>query len=282
MGVVPVARGPVLARLRIRGTAAGIQITNLVTLYAELDRVDFDLRINKPAGTKQERLCQVFPILRKGATLRVATAGAVVRPRPQPEGDLLPGADTRRFAVQEFVSAASDDVSVTVAPLDAFVLRLDLDPVSIEAVGNDQNYREVVKDQHGVTSFRFRYRLQAHAGGYDGARAVGFSRSAATGLLAAMGRAGRPPDTSPAVSVDPARAVATCFKPADGDASQGCILRLWEVAGKSGPLNVGLKGYRKAIQTDLLERNLKELQIVDGKASVELKAHGYCALRLLR
>ena len=80
----------------------------------------------------------------------------------------------------------------------------------------------------------------------------------------------------------PCRAVATCFKPADGDASGGCILRLWEVAGQPGPLSIGLNGYGKAVGTDLLERDGKELQIVNDKLTIDLKAHGYSAVRLLR
>jgi len=276
-----VALGPVLARLRISGTVEGITVSNFVTVYADLDRVDFDVRINKPVSTKQERLCQVFPILRQGSTLRVATTGAVVRPRPQPEGDLLPGADTRRVAVQEFLDVSAEKIGVTIAPIDAFVLRLDLDPLSIEAIGNDQNYKEVVKDQNGVKEFRFRYALQARAKGYDGAAAMAFGRSAATPLLAVLGRTARAERPLPAVTVDPSRAVATCFKPADDAAAGGFILRLAEAAGQSGPITIAVSGYKRAVQTDLLERDVKELNIVDGKVTIDLKPHGLGALRLL-
>jgi alpha-mannosidase len=277
-----VAAGPVLARLRITGTAAGIEVVNFVTVYADLDQVDFDLRITKPVTTKENRLSQVFPILPEGAALRIATTGAVIRPRPQPQGDLLPGADTRRFAVQEFLSAAGDELSVTIAPLDAFVARLDLDPVSIEAVGNDQNYKEVIKDQNGVTQFRVRYSLRADAKPFQEGSAYTFSRAAATPLVAVLGRVGTKPDGLPAITVDPARAVATCLKPADDPDAGGVILRLQEVAGQSGPAGIALKGYRKVVQTDLLERDVKEVPIVNGKATLELRPHGLCALRLIR
>jgi hypothetical protein len=273
------ASGPVFARLRVTGKAQGIEVTSFVTVYEDLDQVDFDLRINKPVSTKQDRLCQVFPVLRDGSTLRIATTGAVIRPRPQPEGDLLPGADTRRFAVQEFLNVSSENIGVTIAPLDAFVLRMDLDPVSIEAIGNDQNYKEVVKDQNGVTSFRFRYALRAHAGGYDGRAAMAFGRSAATPLLAAIGRTPEPDKLL--LTVDPARAIATCFKPADDAAAGGFILRLSEVAGQPGPVTIAVSGYKRAVQTDLLERDIKELKIVDGKVTFDLKPHGFAALRLL-
>ena len=43
-----------------------------------------------------------------------------------------------------------------VVPVDSFALRLDLDPVTFEALGNDQNYTEVTRDQNMETDFRFR------------------------------------------------------------------------------------------------------------------------------
>ncbi len=277
-----VASGPVLARLKITGTVQDIEVTDFVTVYAELDQVDFDLRINKPVTAHQQRLCQIFPILRDGAVLRIETTGAVIRPRLQPEGDLLPGADTRRFAVQGFVDASlPDGIGVTIAPLDAYALRLDLDPLTFEALGNDQNYREVTQDQHGAKDFRFRYVLRAHTSGYRNAEIVAWSRSAASPLLGALGAIGKKEKTSPEIEVDPSRAVATCLKHADGDASGGFILRLWETAGRSEPLSVRLDGYKEAILTDLLERDQTELDIVNGRVTLKPNPYGFCSLRLL-
>jgi hypothetical protein len=276
-----VAVGPVLARLRIGGTMAGIKVTNFVTLYAELDQVDFDVRIEKPVTTVQNRLCQVFPLMRDDATLRIATTGAVIRAKTQPQGDLLPGADTRRFAVQEFFDVSNDAIGVTVAPWDAFVLRTDLDTLAMEALGNDQNYKEVTKDQNGETEFRFRYSLQARAKGYDGPSAVAFARGATTPLLPVFGRLTKPKTPWPLIAVDPRRAIATCLKPADDPKEGGVILRLWETAGKTGPLTIAVVGYKRAIQTDLLERDGKELEMGDRQITLDLRPHGFAAIRLL-
>jgi len=277
-----VAEGPVLARLRISGTAAGIRVVNFVTVYADFDRVDFDLRINKAATTKQERLCQLFPVVCKDAVLRIETTGAVIRPRPQPDGDLLPGADIRRFAAQGFVDASrSAGLGVTIVPLDAFALRQDLDPITFEALGNDQNYREVTRDQNGVTEFRFRYSLRAHDGGYSRAEAFAWSRRVAYPLLATHGHV--PPQiiAGQTLALDPKRAIATCLKPADGNAKDGSILRLWETGGQSGPIRIGVQGYKRAVRTDLLERDLAELKITEGKVALDLHAYGFAALRVL-
>lgn len=276
-----VAIGPVLARLRIGGTMAGIKVTTFVTLYAELDQVDFDVRIDKPVTTVQNRLCQMFPIARDDTTLRIATTGAVIRAKTQPQGDLLPGADTRRFAVQEFFDVSNDSIGVTVAPWDSFLLRTDLDTLSMEAIGNDQNYKEVCKDQNKETQFRFRYSLQARAKGYDGPSAVAFARGATTPLVVVPGRLPPPKTPFPTITVDPRRAIATCLKPADDEKEGGVILRLWEVAGKAGPLVIATTGYKWAIQTDLLERDGKELDITDGKFTLDIKPHGFASVRLV-
>lgn len=275
-----VACGAVLARIKIEGRTAGITVTNFVTVYAALDQVDFDVRLRLPVTTKEHRLCHVFPVVRDGATVRVATTGAVIRPRPQPDGDLLAGADQRRLAVQDFVSVATDRLAVTLVPVDAFVLRQDLDPLTFAAVGNDQNYREVVKDQHGVTQFRCRYSLQGQPRGYDGPSAFAFSRGVATPLVVARGRLAAA-HSAPAIALDPARAVATCLKPADDPTTPGAILRLQEVAGRSGPLPVRVQGYRQAVRTDLLERDVQPLPIEAGQIQMDLRANGYAGLRLV-
>jgi len=87
--------------------------------------------------------------------------------------------------------------------------------------------------------------------------------------------------TKPLIHFDPARVIATCLKPADGDASGGLIVRFWEIAGEPGPLAVSLPGFRRAFETDLLERDLKELRIEQRTVAVDLRPRGLGALRLL-
>jgi hypothetical protein len=276
-----VALGSVLARLKVTGTLAGIDVTSFITVYADLDRVDFDIRIKKPVTTKEERLVHVFPVVRPGAVLRIETTGAVIRPGPQPEGDLLPGADPRRFAVQGFVDVSlPDGPGVTIAPLDAFVLRRDLDPITFEALGNDQDYKEVIPDQHGIREFRFRYSLRAHARGFDRSKTLTWSHSVASPFVPVLGSLPNEVFRGRTITIDPRRAIATCLKPADDRAAGGIVVRLWEVMGESGPLSVGVKGYSRAFRTDLLERDLQELPVVKETVTLELRAHGFGSVRL--
>jgi alpha-mannosidase len=271
------AVGPVLARLKVTGSTEGIEVATRVTIYAELDRVDLDIRIHKPVTTQEQRVTQMFPVSAPGSEERVDTMGAVERPKLQPEGDLLPGADTRRFAVQGFVDTSVPGGSgVTVAPLESFALRRDLGgEITFEALGNDQNYKESTRDQHGVTDFRFRYSLRAH-GAYNNAEIVGWSRAVSTPLFAVFGKVKS--DSKPTVTLDPRRAIALAFKPAE---ETGHLLRIWEIAGRSGPTEIRLSGYREAILTDLLERDLKPLLIRDGHIMLDLRANGFAAVRLI-
>jgi hypothetical protein len=272
------ALGLVLARVKVTSTIDDIRLTTLITLYADLDRVDFEYVIHKPVTTAEQRLTHVFPVLAPGAVERIETTGAVLRPLLSPAGDLLPGADPNRFALQGFIDASlPQGPGVTIAPLEAFALRSDLDGISFEALGNDQNYKESQHDQNGETDFCFSYSLRSHAAAYDQAAAVAWSRAAATPLLAAAGRL--PSAPIPGVEVDPRRAFVTAWKPADGD---GLILRLWETAGQSAPLVLRLHGFKSALATDLLERDLHALPVTSGQVSVDLRAHGFAAIRLLR
>jgi len=268
----------VLARLHLSYRTGPAETDLFVTLYAQVDRVDLDYRVRKRAVAVEERLVHVFPVVAPGATLRLDTTGAVLRPRPAPEGDLVKGGNTRRFAIQGFVDASGPGGGVTVAPQDAFLLRNDLEPLSFEALGNDQNFKEATKDQGGATDFRFAYSLRAHAGAFEGTEAFAWSRSVSMPIVAERGRISRPPAPGPAV--DPARAIVLALKPPDDPAARGLVLRLRETAGRSGPLTIEVPRWRRAVRLDLLERAQEELPITNGTLRLDLPAHGFAAVSL--
>ena len=59
------------------------------------------------------------------------------------------------------------------------------------------------------------------------------------------------------------------------------VLRLWETGGRAGPLRIPIPGYRRAVRTDLLERDVGPLAVTDGAVSVDLRPHGFAAIRLI-
>jgi hypothetical protein len=108
--------GPVLARLHVTYSTGPARTDVFVTLYAAVDRVDFDYRVVKKPSTLEERLVHVFLVVFLGATLRLDTTGVVIRLCFAPEGDFVKGANTRRFSIQYFVDVSSAGGGVTVAP----------------------------------------------------------------------------------------------------------------------------------------------------------------------
>jgi alpha-mannosidase len=181
--------------------------------------------------------------------------------------------------VQGFLDASAPaGPGITIAPLDSFCFRPDLDlcRMAFEMLGNDENYNEVPKDQMGATEFRARYVLRVHDGPYDQADTVAWSRTVAAPLLQAVGEV-----SIHGPSVDPARAVSTCLKPVDDTMEGGVILRLWETAGKDTPINVTVPGVVKAVRTDLLERDQEDLPIKDGAIALPVKPLGFTSVRLI-
>ncbi len=279
------ADGPVLARLSIRGQipAARAAATVYVTVYADIDRIDFDCRIVKEPGESQERLCHVFPSWNEKALLRIETPAAVIRPLVQPEGDLLPWADTKRFAVQGFVDASlPEGPGVSICPLDSFLLIRNSagGDIVFEALGNDQNYKEVTRDQNGEREFRFRYSVRVHAGPYDQAQALAFSRAARTPLTVLPG-APAAEFAPPSLAVPAGRAIATCWKPADDAANGASVLRLWETAGSADPVAISAPGVRQAFACDLLERVKEEIPVTDEGFAVNIRPYGFACVRLI-
>ena len=273
----------VVGQLRVMGRIGDLRVTNTISLHAALDRVDFDVRIEKPPTTNEQRLLHFFPVSDGAKQLRVETTAAVLRPRLQPDGDFLPGADTRRVAVQGFIDCSPPDrAGVTIVPIDAFLLRLDQGALAFEALGNDQNWKEVSQDQDGERHFRFRYSLRAHAPGYDQAAAIAWSRQVAAPLTCAPGRLPQRWLNRAHLATDPARAVVTCLKPADAGASGRTIVRLWETSGQSRPVSLRVSEYGVAQQADLLEREFTVLEVKDGQVMVPLRGFGFAGVILQR
>jgi len=267
----------------VTGISGDLRITCGVSLWAGLDQVDLDYRVELPPSVKEHRLCHYFPLFATNAVVRLETPGAVIRPEPQPRGDLLSGADARRFAAQGFVSASvPGGPCLLLAPLDAFALRRDLGPVVFEALGNDQNFREVARDQGGERQFRFRYVLGALPGDYNQAAALAWSRRVATPMLATRGAIHKGQLLSGRIAVDSSRALATAVKPADDVVRGGVILRVWEMAGVSGRLAVRSSGFKQVTPTDLLERDGTPLAANPDNFEIQINPLGFASLRFSR
>jgi hypothetical protein len=70
------------------------------------------------------------------------------------------------------------------------------------------------------------------------------------------------------------------LKPALEKGSFAMALRLWEIKGDSAPVRIKTGGAMRVFQTDLLEREQKELPVQFGAVSVRLPGYGFTAIRL--
>jgi hypothetical protein len=272
------ADGPVLSTLEIDGRLPHTEFTLALTLYQQVDRLDVTVNLKKQPVAEQEALFLSFG--KQADDLRVETCGAVVRPYPQPLGDLLPGADPTRMVVQGFaVAKIANGLNLLVTPLDAFCLRPDVAPLAFELVGNDQNYNEVARDQNGETEFIFRFSLYVSEKPFDNVKAFAFSRRVMMPLLAVQG-APTAKLLKPVVTIDPTRAIATALKPADPQFGDGLILRLWETDGSSELVVLGVPAGAKVISCDLLEQDQQALVVKNKKVLVPVRAHGFAGVRL--
>lgn len=274
--------GVIRSQLEVRGQCGPIAVTNIITLYADLDRIDFDVHLQKPATTNLQRVVHFFPLGQGATDLRMETTGAVLRPRFTPDGDLLSGADARRFAIQGFVDySPAARTGATLAPIDSYMLRLDEAAIGFEALGNDQNWKEVTQDQNGVTQFRFRYSLRAHPRGYDNAATFSWARSVASPSMVVAGRLPKTMLDRPWLEVDPRRAVATCFKPDDTARPGYAMVRLWETGGQPDNVSLAAPGFAGALRTDLLEREAGAVMWQDGRCSLPVRPFGFAGVTLL-
>jgi hypothetical protein len=167
-------------------------------------------------------------------------------------------------------------------PINSRVFHAEAGALAFEALGNDQNWREVTQDQDGVTQFRFRYSLRAHTPGYDNATALAWSRNAAAPLTLASGCLPNEWLDHPYLGVDPMRALVTCLKPADDGSTGQAVVRLWETSGRTGVALLEMFGYRTARETDLLEREREALAVKQSKVSLNARGYGFSAVKLIR
>jgi alpha-mannosidase len=164
---------------------------------------------------------------------------------------------------------------VSVANLESFLLRPDLEPLSFECLGNDQNAAEVSHDQGGERDFCFRYLLRFDPAGTPIGNVARWAAEFQHPLMLLEGAA-----NFPAVQIRPdsTRTVSQAFKPAlDG---HGLILRFWEVSGSNEPVQVNVRGFSSVTVCDLLERDLLTLEIEDRVVRVPIRGWGFAAIRL--
>lgn len=287
--------GPVFGQLVARAVVEDLELSSIVTIYADLDHVDIRNELTRPASDREHEVDFAFPFHVAGHHWRYEAPGVIINP----ETDYRPGAGLAVAAVRHFVDAFNDEFGVTLSQADSGLVEfghrtMQEDPrepdmsrstVLCPAMQNCIDRKEAALDQGGETHFTFRYSLRGHAGGFDPAAAVRFGWEDNNELLPVpLGEAGTgdlPARSHSFLTVTPDNVVLVALKPAE---EEGLIVRLWECAGRDTTATIaaaGLGAFCAAELTDVLERHGQPLAVSGALVRVPLRAYGIATIRLV-
>ncbi|MDX2166289.1 MAG: dockerin type I domain-containing protein [Deltaproteobacteria bacterium] len=285
--------GPVSATLRLDIGGALPRRVRVTVFAAPLDRVEVeDELLARPADAVHYR----FGVNLREPQIRFEEVGAVARPGlAEQGGDFLPGTRADYMTLNHFLDFddALGGYHVTLSSRDAFAVRvgdssathfdLPATAVSVLALGNVAFGG--IEDQGGATSFRHAFAVIGRSGAFSAAAAMrdGLAfQNPLRGIGLARNQNG--PRLAPVasyLSLDSSRAVVTAVKPAE-EGERGVLVRLWELAGESGPIGVRAAALAPgaAWRTSLIETDRAALDVGNGVVSVPLAANQLAALRL--
>jgi hypothetical protein len=199
-----------------------------------------------------------------------------------PAKDILRGANRHLYAVGGGVTLTdADGTSISAVPLDHPLVSLDMPGIwkfSLDFVPRKPAVFVNLYNNQWNTNYRYWYpgtwssrvRIQ------PGADAAVAALEARSPLLVgtADGPAGSLPESAEGVSASRSGVVVTAFQPG--------LLRVWEQAGRSGPLAVGIPGsYKRARPVNLRGEPAGEpAALADGRLSFHLGAYAPASFAL--
>lgn len=253
-------------------------------------RIDFVFRMDKQLTFEKEAVYIAFPIAGANPHFRYEIGAGSVRPNE----DHIPGACRDWFAVQRWVTVATDAGAVAWTPVDTPLITLcDLTPgkwleelpitngTIFAYVMNNYWFTNYKAGQNGWMTYR--YSLTSDAA-IDPSAACRFGESVVAPMRAVRLHENRGTPTLPAsrsfCRVEPDNVMLTTIKQADD--GKGVIVRLRETGGKAtdAKITATLTGLASAARCDLVERSQEALPIVDGAVTVHVPANGLATVRL--
>lgn len=298
--------GPLSGSLRITGSVNGCpQITQEITLYTDIKRIDLATRLLKDSTPLQE-VYIAFPFKAAKPEFKFESALTVM----EPTVDQFPGSNTDYYAANHWANLSDGGESITLVSRDSAMLEFGglwpgyvsqahhcvqtpefghefLKPGSLEKGwmysyvlnGNFQtNFRPVQ-----VSDTLFRYSITSGRGDWKDGRAKDFGYSASLPVdntpIIGPKDGTLPPAYSFCRVEQPNLVLLTLKRAEDGN---GLILRLWETGGKDTEAVVHLPFLKiaEAWQTNLVEENQWSLPLRDDAVTIPTKAWGVSTVRL--
>ena len=228
-------------------------VTTRLVLYRDLPYADLELTVhNKPADSWPEAGWICLPFKIASPQFRLGRPGSIV----DPATDILPGANRHMLSINTGVTITDGTgPGVGICPLDNFVVSLDT-PGCFKFSRDFVPHKPVVFvnlfNNHWTTNFRMwnegtwtlRVRLWA-VDRYESEPALITPSLEARHPLLAVHIGNRPghgtlPPIQSGLEVSRPGVQVTAF--GDNPDGAGTVLRLWELAGQSGPCHVTLPG----------------------------------------
>ena len=307
--------GPVASVMTIKASAVGAdQMTQTVTLYHDLQRIDFALDLVKaPSGRTcripnasvldKESVYVALPFGIPEFRFHHELPGAVA----EPIRDQFNGSCTAYYAARHFADVANDRFGVTVSCPDSALFeyghpRSCLIPGGLESQfervmeypANSRMYLYLMDNMFDVNirwdqqgPVRFTWSIRSHAGGWQAGRADQFGWDVLNPLIARVvpgKKKGALPPSSSFVRIDKPNITCSTIKPAEANGA-GFIARFNETQGTATTATVALPFLGRitsATETDLLENDRPgPLPVKNGnEVTITLRPFGVKTIRL--
>jgi hypothetical protein len=289
------ARDAISGQLTAQATGLRATLRSTYTLYDDIARIDIVDELTQEPSDEPQCSWFAFPLHAPDHRYFYDSPAAILRPGLQADGgDQLPGAGRTCIAVQSFLAAAGGSGSITLASPDAYLFQLgghilrdplaDSDPrssLALSTVLHNFTRNDFGVRQGGQQRFTFRYSLCTAAQPFQAGAALKFAKGIAQPLATAWASgASDALDCSPHsfLGVAGDGVIASGFKRAED--GPGWVLRLWEVAGRDGEVEIDIAGMgaTRARCCDLLERAQEELEVRAGIVRLAMPARGLRAI----
>jgi len=292
-------RGNASCSLTIESSTLRSKIKATITLYHDLDRIDIIDEIEKTPSSEPQEVHFVFPFNVPDRVYHYEATAAVMRPGlAQYGGEQLRGSGQTSHPCHSFVDASNERYGVTLAQADSCLIQFghrttyemaeapDSTNSTILSLVMLNKSPEMLADQGGASKFAFRYSIRGH-GKFMPSEAVRFGWERNNDLLARplrpFSKGQLPSKRHSFLSCEPRNVVVTALKVAEGGTGRGLIVRAWETDGGAtiASFSTSGMGVTSARRTDLLERDLGELDASTGKVYVPITGRGIATIRLL-
>jgi len=299
--------GPVCGSIVIKAQGAGCpQITQEITIYDQVKRIDFANRILKDS-TPLHEIYFAFPFKVDDPDFRYEGSNSVIKPFR----DQFPGSNTNYYTVQHWADVSDGQFGITLSPVESHLLEFGglwpnycsqahhgIDPPGFGAdfVTSDQVIKghmyAFVMSSNFRTNFQpvqqseilFRYSLTTHEGDWLQGHCARFGWSVANQFVVddVHGKKDGPlaQDTMSLCSVDKPNVLLTTLKRAED--GNGIIIRLIETQGNATTALVTLPhiSVTKATITNLVEENKARAVFSEHEIQVDLEAFGIATIRI--